>query len=438
MSPDRAAPPGAAPSPEVQAKASASTSITGQASLKLDQLLILAAVASSAVYSRSALSPLQESVSDSLELSDTQMAILQGPSLALPVILVALPVGLLVDRYRRASLLFFLALANLGASLLTSCAPTFAVLALARCIVGISVNAIFTSCYSMLSDLYAPQVRGRTTTAMSVAQIGGMSAVFALGGWFLEAGPASSGSWRWAMLMVSLPLIPVTAAILFLKEPARGEVANHNLTLRSQLHELWAFRPIVGPLLFGFAALGVGEGAALVWATPVFIRTYGLGPHETGAAMGIILLVGGIAGPVAGGVLADWCHRRRGGLSSIIGMTLLATICVPVSVFSLAPDAFAAMVCLAAFITIANAMSVMGTTLAMIAIPNELRGISMSIMFGASLLAASGIAPVAVAVLSAALALSLATSLAIVSATACSMNALILALAVRSFRPARR
>src|SRR5262245_38698972 len=69
-------------------------------------LLTLAALAGS--YARITLGPLQETMRLALGLSDNHMAVLQGPALALPMVIAAIPLGLLIDRYSRVRLLFVL------------------------------------------------------------------------------------------------------------------------------------------------------------------------------------------------------------------------------------------------------------------------------------------------------------------------------------------
>src|SRR5262249_14298550 len=100
------------------------------------QLLLLTVTVATVTCSRTALGPLQESVRQSLALSDNQMALLQGPALALPVVLASVPLGLLIDRRSRVRLLWTLAIINAIGSLATALTTHFWLLFLARCAVG--------------------------------------------------------------------------------------------------------------------------------------------------------------------------------------------------------------------------------------------------------------------------------------------------------------
>jgi hypothetical protein len=66
-------------------------------------------MATAGAYARTAMSPLQETMRVALGLSDNQMASLQGPALALPLMLVAVPLGVLIDSRSRVRMLLVLA-----------------------------------------------------------------------------------------------------------------------------------------------------------------------------------------------------------------------------------------------------------------------------------------------------------------------------------------
>ena len=87
--------------------------------------MLLTVAAASAIYARTALGPLQETMRIALGLTDNQMAMLQGPALALPTIFAAIPLGLAIDRYSRARLLLVLTALNLFGSVFTGLCSDF-------------------------------------------------------------------------------------------------------------------------------------------------------------------------------------------------------------------------------------------------------------------------------------------------------------------------
>src|SRR6267154_1989062 len=87
---------------------------------RLVQLLLLTMAATAAIYARTALGPLQEAIRAAFTLSDNQIALLQGPALALPLVIAAIPLGLVIDRYSRVRVVFVLTVLNLVGSLATA------------------------------------------------------------------------------------------------------------------------------------------------------------------------------------------------------------------------------------------------------------------------------------------------------------------------------
>src|SRR5688500_3666272 len=96
--------------------------------MRLFQLLLLAAATWTSTYGRSVIGPLQEAARQSLSLSDNQMALVQGIAMALPMSLGAIPLGLLADRVSRARIIqVFVALA-LVSCVLSALASSFVLL----------------------------------------------------------------------------------------------------------------------------------------------------------------------------------------------------------------------------------------------------------------------------------------------------------------------
>src|SRR6202795_205982 len=75
---------------------------------RMPQMALMIIIVSAASFAATAVNPLQETIRDALALTDNQIALLQGPALALPMIAAAVPLGLLIDRYSRVRLLLAL------------------------------------------------------------------------------------------------------------------------------------------------------------------------------------------------------------------------------------------------------------------------------------------------------------------------------------------
>jgi MFS family permease len=364
-------------------------------------LLIVAATAG--VYARTAISPLQETMHLALHLSDNDMALLQGPALALPVVVAALPLGLAIDRYSRVRLLQLFAGIDILGSLLTAVASHFVVLFLARCLIGLAATATSTTAYSLLADLFVPAQRGRASMMVAIGQFAGMSAAFALGGMLLAEYGSAPEAWRRSMLWLTVSLIPIIALMLAMREPARSGCAIDSPSARDTGMELWRYRAVITPLLVGVVMAEIAVMAVLIWASPTLSRHFSLAPDRIGVIMATGLLISGILGPVLGGVLADLCQRTGGPRRTLAVLGGLSILSAPAGLFSIMPTVGSASVLLVILLTVIGAILVTGTALFTIVIPNELRGLCMALLAATSVLFGVAFAPLAVSSLSTAI-----------------------------------
>src|SRR5690606_26414627 len=123
----------------------------------------------------------------------------------------------------------------------------------------------------------------------------------------------------------------------------------------------------------------IGIGAALVWTVPTLARGFALAPDEIGAIMSLALLVGGLAGPVLGGILADAGQAKGGPRLTMALLSVAAGLSVVAGLFPLAPTPWMLGTGLVVFVTLIMVVIVIATTLFTLAIPNELRGLCMSV-----------------------------------------------------------
>jgi MFS family permease len=371
--------------------------------LKHGHLALLTLAATAGVYARTTLGPLQETLSAALSLSDNQIALLQGPALALPLAASAIPLGLAIDRYSRVHLLLLATLINLAASVTTAIASSFVMLFVARCLVGLATPMSAVAAYSLLADIYPSAQRGRAIMTIVLGQAGGASLAFALGGSLLASAGAGADAWRQAMLWMAVPLAPVSILILLLREPSRSGGHASRPPVREIWPELWRYRGVLGTLVAGVAVVNLADGAAMIWAAPTLARNFDLPADRIGAILGTALLVSGVLGPVVGGALADVCQRTGGPRRTINVLCGLTALSVPASLFALMPGAASAGVPLTLFLALGAAISVMTTAVAIVVMPNELRGLCVTLKFAVGTLFGLGIAPFAVSFLSSAL-----------------------------------
>jgi len=367
------------------------------------QLFLLAVAMAVAGYVRTAVSPLQEAMRLALSLTDNQMALLQGPVIGIPVTLAAIPLGLLIDRSSRARLLQLFVLLSLIGSLLTAFSRDFGWLLFARCLAGVMGLGIVPIVFSVLADLYSAAQRGLVTTAVVIGQVVGNSGAFAWGGSLLAMSGPAPDAWRSAMLWLVVPVVPATLLMLALREPPRVGIAIKNPTLKQVWHELRHYRAMIIPLVIGIILAELAVGAILIWASPMLARGYTLPPDQIGNIMAMGSLLSGILGPILGGPLADYCQRTGGPRRTVSVLIVLSLLSIPAGMFAFVPGFAAASTLLVAAMTIILAVALMGMTLFTIVIPNELRGLCMSVLVAAEILFALALGPPIVSLLAGAM-----------------------------------
>lgn len=354
---------------------------------------------SAACYAGSLLGPLQETMRSAAALSDNQIAVLQGPTLYLPAILAAIPIGYLVDRFSRAKLLAIFAALEIIGSALTALAPKFSVLVMARAIVGLMICATAMDASALLGSVVSPERRGRAFMILGFAQITGIAAAFGLGGKLAAHFGAEADGWRWALLWLTIPLLGVFALTLGLGEPPRTERQDFAVPLRAAVAELWQLRGMVLTLSVGPVVVGMSYMAALVWAAPIITRGFALPPDRVGVIIGTVVLASGFIGSFLGGVLADLSQRSGGPRRTIWLMTGLALLQIPAGFFGVANELIAVVLLLALLSTLSNMKGIICATISTVVIPNHLRGLCFGLQNAVASIFVS-LSPVLVSLLS--------------------------------------
>jgi MFS family permease len=367
---------------------------------RLLQLLLLSLSVFAVNYARYILGPLQETLRQAMSLSDNQVAWLQGPAIAVPIVLGGVPLGLLIDRKSRAWMIPAFVAVSILATLATAATRNLTWMFFSRCWIGLSLTAVTVAAYSMMSDLCGPAQRGRGTTVLAYGEICGAPAAFGIGGWLLGMEPIGGGEWRGSVAMMGFLLLPIVALTLLLREPPRTGIKEEQTSLRRVLPELWKYRRLVVPMLTARIAVGVIDGAALVWAAPSFSRRFSLSAATVGVTIAGVLAIAGVLGPSLGGPVADLCQKWGGPRRTMTFLALAAFLGVPAAMFAVMPNVTSASISLGIFLVLGFTNGTASTTLATVVIPGELRGLYIAITMVVSSLFFYGIAPVLVSAIS--------------------------------------
>jgi len=241
-----------------------------------------------------------------LKLTDAQTSVPLGGFII--VYMLTSPIfGALADRWPRKVLIAAgVALWSLatGAAAL---AVGFWTFLLARALVGVGEAAYATLSPALLSDFYPPNRRNRILTIFYVGIPLGTALGFVLGGALGER-----FGWRAAFLLCGLPGLALAAMALAIRDPGRGrfdsDAAQAPPRWRQAIPTLLRNREFALAVA-GYAAVTFASGALADWF-PVFLqRHHGISVKLSGRYVGLSVVVGGLGGTLAGGLLGDALKR---------------------------------------------------------------------------------------------------------------------------------
>ncbi len=363
-------------------------------------VLLLAVVLFAGALMRTVFSPLQEAAKLDLRLSDFSVSLVQGVATGAPVALVYVPLAWIIDHGHRVRLLTGLLAVCVAGTLGTAFAGSLATLFVARMLSALGATCALSVVISLVSDLCAPERRGRAIVVLGVTTYAGIAAGFGLGGGLLATlGRHASGllghmiPWRATHLVISLVGALLLFPLVFLHEPERHEVEIADATLASIYRAVLAKRRFLAPLFVGQIGVSMADTAATIWATPVLIRDFHQQPAQFAGWVGALLLVGGIVGSIVGGLGADWGQKtgRRGHL--LLAAVVATAVSIPAALFPVMPGVGGFAVLFFFLLLSGTIASVVVSTAVTVLVPNEERGACMAAFGIINALIGLGLAP---------------------------------------------
>jgi MFS family permease len=374
-------------------------------SATLPALLLLAITVASGAAMQGAFSTVQEAAKADLHLTDTQLGLVQGLATSIPLALLSVPLGLLVDRVHRIRILIIMAIGWVIGSALTAYTHSFALLFVARMLAGLGASTAVTVAISLAADMCAPAQRGRSMLILTLGKWLGTAAAFALGGWLFgqfSASPlAGLAPWRGVHLALALGAGAAILPLLLLREPPRAERSSVDpLPIRAAFARLWRMRGFLAPLFGGQVGVVMADAAAAIWAAPVLSREFGLTPDQFAGWMGLVIFGSGVTGSILGGIAADWGARggKRGGI--LIGAVIASALAIPATLFPVAPSPVLFGVALSVLLTGGTITGLITATAITVTVPNDMRGLCIGLFLAVSGLVAFGVSPTLVTAVS--------------------------------------
>ena len=254
---------------------------------------------------RQILGILAPAIKAELGLTDTQLGALGGLAFALLYSTLAIPLSWLADRTSRSWVITVSLAVWSGFTALCGAATGFWQLFLYRLGVGVGEAGGVAPSYALIAD-YFPA--GRRARALAIYSLGiplGSAAGVMLGGWI-----AATIDWRAAFVAVGvagLVLAPVFRLVV--REPARPPRADAAEPI-GRVFGILARKRSFWLLSFGAASSSMlGYGLAF-WLPSLLGRSFGMSLIEIGRFYGALLLIGGVAGVLAGGWIGDRLGAR--------------------------------------------------------------------------------------------------------------------------------
>jgi MFS family permease len=238
-------------------------------------------------------------------LSNTEVGLLASAFLLVYAV-AALPFGYWADRgVRRTVVGVGVGIWSI-ATLFTGFARNFFQLFLSRAVLGIGEASYYPAGTSLLSDYFPKDQRGRVMSIWGVGSTIGIAVGFAGGGYI-----ADKFGWRDAFFFAAIPGILFALLAFGLREPLRGSVEGRGPALRQTRDaNLRTFLnliriPTLRATILSQTALYFVLASNAFWLPTLLVRRFDLSVSQAGLFAGIVLVLGGLIGTLAGGWIAD-------------------------------------------------------------------------------------------------------------------------------------
>ncbi len=318
---------------------------------------------------------LAERIKTDFGLTDAQLGFLAGPASIICYLFVGIPLARLADLWPRKYVLAG-GVAVVGlVTALGGIAQTFVQFVGSRVFLAAGGSAHAPSSYSLIADAFPPKIITRAFALLQFGFIGGTTLGPVIGGWLIVMTSSWEPShiaglrifgWQWILIWIALPAFIAALLFLTVKEPARfaptadAPKAPSNAGLGRNIITFMGWDAVKAintrgrvyyPLFAALALSALDSFGLAFWRIPFMIRTFGWNEAEIGAAIGITVLIGSLAGLLLGGTLVELLSKKykdanvRAAFIFFCGTTVstLAALLAPTGWTSMIAFGFAAM-----------------------------------------------------------------------------------------------
>src|ERR1700727_2144376 len=280
---------------------------------------------------RSAISLIVEPMKRDLQISDTQIGLLQGSAFALLYTFLGLPIARLSDRHSRRAIIA--AGVFIWSIMATLCglARTVLQLFVARIGVGVGEAALSPAAYSIITDSLPRSKLGRAFGVYNIGITIGGGVAFMVGGIVLAAVSHAGASytlpllgevraWQMVFIVTGAPGIVLPLLLLTIREPKRrGILQTHAAEptgalprppLKEVLSYVWLNRKFYGLYFVSQGLLSMCGYCAAAWLPTALVRAYGVSYGQVGKIFGVSTILMNSTGIILAGILCDRLTRR--------------------------------------------------------------------------------------------------------------------------------
>lgn len=368
---------------------------------------------------RQILSLLVGPIKRDLEISDTQMSLLQGFAFAVFYSIGGLPIGRLVDRHHRINIIAVGVFIWSVMTALCGTARSFLQLFVFRAGVGVGEAALSPSAYSIIADYFPPKRLGFALGVYGMGVYIGAGLALIIGAAVI--GLVSNGggmelpligevyAWQITFFIVGFPGLLVALWVWTLREPARRGYMRKivaedgtETAVEVPVSEVVAYmranwRTIV-PLNLCYALSAMMAYGVAAWVPTFFVRTYDWTYPMAGWWYGWVIVAFGTTGVVAGGWMGDVLTSRgiRNGRMMVCAFTGLAALPFTV-LYPLMDSPWVALVLICFSTFFATFTTGAGPSALQELMPNQMRGFASAVMIFVVNIIGLGLGPTSIA-----------------------------------------
>jgi MFS transporter, Spinster family, sphingosine-1-phosphate transporter len=361
-------------------------------------LSVLLVIMAFNLVDRQAVGIVLEDLKRDLHLTDTQLGLLNGIAFAAFYSVMGIPIARWADRGNRVAIISLTCALWSVAVALCGAAGSFIQLLAIRIGAAVGEAGCVPPAHSLIADEFSRSERSR---AFARYMLGGPLSVvigYCAAGWLNEF-----FGWRLTFVILGVPgLMLALLAATTLREPRAQQTAHRKPQepgLREIATVLWANRTFMH-LLIAFSLMFFFSYGVWQWVPAFFIRSHGLGTGQIGTWFAIVWGAGGLLGTYSGGELAARyaANNERLQLRAMGIAVALVGVLVSCIFIARSHDIAFAIMAIVAIGWSATYGPLFATIQAVV--PQEMRAVSIAVVFLFANLIGMGLGPLAAGLIS--------------------------------------